>query len=585
MTSQQFKSLFGNLQVSVIVCEDTEAMTVTYANASAFIMFNPSMIASHSDEQVTNFPLSTLISFHSEGIRANVYQTLNTAGILIKYRTFFMAPDGVVANVQIDANAIDWDGTRHFVLYCQVIHEDEDPHDKERSDILFSILNTTFHTADINEAIQSTMFIVGHYLDVSRIYIFEDQMNNYLRNTYEWCAQSIEPVIQNYQNRSKDDYNYYTILNPSGLYVTNDVRMLPDYDREIMQAQGIKSTVVLPLYHMDVPLGYIGYDDCENYRIWTLRELQFLQSITSIVSSLLNRRNAENQARRSHEILQTISDNTSSVIYVSDLDTYELKFVNRMLSDSMGVAPEQLIGQICWKVLQNDMEEPCPFCPLLELKDDEGRPSPDVYEWEHQNTKTGMWMWATNAIIPWIDGTLVHIETATDITYRKNYEDQLQHFASIDSLTGIFNREWGYNLFKEIHTSVRISGNIYSLCFIDLDGLKIMNDTYGHKAGDGMILEVLSVIKESTRKDDILCRWGGDEFLLLLKCSNEKAHSIIGTIQEKLCITSEKRGYNPPLAFSYGVVDFNAADSVDTLVTNADQLMYEDKTRKRKAKG
>lgn len=390
-----------------------------------------------------------------------------------------------------------------------------------------------------------------------------------------------EPAIQDLQNLCKDDYNYDTIVNPSGMYIADDVRTLPENDCAVLEPQGIKSLAILPLYQQDKPIGYVGYDDCQNTRRWSREELTLLKGISSIVSSLIIRRNAETEIQRNQEALQTISDNIDSVIYVNDIETYEIKFVNRTLAGLVGMNPGQLIGRKCWQVLQKDMDGPCPFCPMPKLLNADGEPCGDPREWEHRNTVTGGWYWVKDSIIPWTDGKLTHFEVAIDITLRKQYEDQLHYYASTDAMTGVFSREWGDKLLQKEHENAHMSGAPMSLCFLDLDGLKEINDVHGHEIGDEAIHNTCKAIKKRIRKDDMFCRWGGDEFIVLLKCKPDIAGTIMRKMQDDLLPGGCQNSSAPQLSFSYGVTDFTAAASVDDAVAVADALMYENKKAKR----
>lgn len=95
-------------------------------------------------------------------------------------------------------------------------------------------------------------------------------------------------------------------------------------------------------------------------------------------------------------------------------------------------------------------------------------------------------------------------------------------------MTAVFNREWGYNKLKE--TFAAIGSQQYTLCFIDIDGLKHVNDTLGHAVGDELIVNAIRTIYACIRKEDFICRWGGDEFIILLHCPLEAAEKVMQKI-------------------------------------------------------
>ena len=574
-----FKNIFKDINIPVIVCEDGDDMMVSFANREAYLLLNPSIILEKPEaDSYLQVPLRQLMRFQNEGEQDNMRQTLEHIGSFSQYSLKLISPEAGVIPVKIAANIACLGEFKYIIIYVFYDESDCDS-SNEYNDILAYVLNTSYHSTDINHAVQMILSRVGEYIGVSRVYIFEDLFNNYTRNTYEWCAPGVEPAIQDLQNLCKDDYSYEIIVNPSGLYVSDDVSTLTEKDRAILEPQGIKALAILPLFQQDTPIGFIGYDDCIKTRRWSYRELMFLKGVGSVISSLIIRRNVETEIIRSYEVLQTISDNIDSIIYVNDMETFELKFVNRTLTEQLGIKSDGLLGRKCWEILQKGMDGPCPFCPIPKLKGSGCAPNKGILEYEHQNTITDRWYWVKDSVIRWVDGTLAHFEVAIDITLRKKYEEQLHYFASTDALTGVSNREWGIKILQKMHGALRKTKTAVSLCFIDLDGLKPINDIYGHAAGDEAINSVARAISRRIRKEDMVCRWGGDEFLVLLACDVMKADAIICNIQEDLKAKVEN-GTGLTLSFSYGIVDVTMFDSVDAAIAAADSFMYNNKNSK-----
>jgi PAS domain S-box-containing protein len=116
-----------------------------------------------------------------------------------------------------------------------------------------------------------------------------------------------------------------------------------------------------------------------------------------------------------------ILDGIDALIYVADMNTYELLFVNQYGRNIWGdIAP----GKICWQTLQNEQGGPCEFCTNKYLLDASGA-SAGVYTWEFQNTVNGRWYYINDRAISWMDGRMVRLEIASDITARKDAEMQL----------------------------------------------------------------------------------------------------------------------------------------------------------------
>ena len=134
---------------------------------------------------------------------------------------------------------------------------------------------------------------------------------------------------------------------------------------------------------------------------------------------------------------------------------------------------------------------------------------------------------------------------------------------------------------------IRISnrtGRDLLLFFIDLDGMKWINDTLGHKEGDKALIEAAGVLRETFRESDIIGRMGGDEFAVLVLYTTDTSSELL---QERLCLaldscnSREKRPYQ--ITFSTGTALYEPAApaTLDELMSKADALMYEEKKRKR----
>ena len=188
----------------------------------------------------------------------------------------------------------------------------------------------------------------------------------------------------------------------------------------------------------------------------------------------------------SYRSIATILDSLDALVYVADMDTYELLYVNKYGRDIWG----EIQGETCWKSLQEGQDGPCSFCDNDRLLDKSGNPT-GVYVWEFQNTVDKHWYQCRDQAITWVDGRLVRMEIATDITERKQAEEELktaknlaEELAKKDVLTGLNNRraffDQGKHIFKQ---AIRFEHPI-SVIMMDIDHFKKINDTYGHSAGD-----------------------------------------------------------------------------------------------------
>jgi diguanylate cyclase (GGDEF)-like protein/PAS domain S-box-containing protein len=173
---------------------------------------------------------------------------------------------------------------------------------------------------------------------------------------------------------------------------------------------------------------------------------------------------------------------------------------------------------------------------------------------------------------------------ARDITERKRTEDTLRSLSLIDDLTGLYNRRGFLALAEQQVRLTQRTGHGFTLVFADLDDMKKINDTYGHKAGDQALQSVAELLKKSFRDSDIIARLGGDEFTILaLEDYDASPLAVTARLWENL--EDFKRQENRPfdLSLSVGVVHFDpeSSGSLEELIAQADKAMYQDKHSKR----
>ncbi|MDX1352125.1 MAG: diguanylate cyclase [Thiomicrorhabdus sp.] len=158
-------------------------------------------------------------------------------------------------------------------------------------------------------------------------------------------------------------------------------------------------------------------------------------------------------------------------------------------------------------------------------------------------------------------------------------EQKSKHYeglAARDPLTGLFNRYKFTEIFSAELTGMKARENTMSLIMLDLDHFKKINDQFGHNAGDKVLTSVAKVLEENQRQTDVICRWGGEEFLILLPSADlDKAQLIAETIREKVKQMNLIEGW--VVTASFGVTQVNAKDTLETLVERADSALYQAK--------
>ena len=184
-------------------------------------------------------------------------------------------------------------------------------------------------------------------------------------------------------------------------------------------------------------------------------------------------------------------------------------------------------------------------------------------------------------IIPVTQDTIVHenIIICQDITYLKQIEKELEFAAGHDSLTGLPNRSELLNKMDEMIERSNNNNESFSICFIDLDKFKPVNDNYGHHAGDMLLKHIAKILTDFVRKGDMVARIGGDEFIILFNSLHDDEY--IQTMKERLyelphkhpLIYSQDDTIN--FGFSLGLANYPLdAQDAQTLLKTADKAMY-----------
>ena len=181
--------------------------------------------------------------------------------------------------------------------------------------------------------------------------------------------------------------------------------------------------------------------------------------IVGVIRDITDLKNAEKELINSNERFKTVMDSLDAIVYVADMNTYEILYVNKYAKELWG----DIEGKKCWQFIQTGQTGPCPFCTNEMLLDENGNLT-GVYVWEFQNTINKRWYECRDSAISWIDGRLVRMEVATDITNRKKLENKSKA------------RSKSLNVLNKVILAANRSNNLQSLLEDVLDlTLELMN--------------------------------------------------------------------------------------------------------------
>lgn len=206
---------------------------------------------------------------------------------------------------------------------------------------------------------------------------------------------------------------------------------------------------------------------------------------------------------------------------------------------------------------------------------------------QNNGTRMELALWGSSGHLVHVEAVLTPLEGASfflltlrDIRERKRYEAVLLRFALYDQLTEVYNRRFLEEYLRKELERARREGYPLTLIMLDIDSFKAINDRYGHVFGDEVLRMVARVLQESLRSSDVVARYGGDEFVLVLpRAKEDDAHKVMDRVSRNLR-GAQVMGEPFPIRVSYGVCSWDGQKTLSELFQEIDQRMYEMKKQR-----
>ncbi|UTV28854.1 bifunctional diguanylate cyclase/phosphodiesterase [Photobacterium atrarenae] len=286
------------------------------------------------------------------------------------------------------------------------------------------------------------------------------------------------------------------------------------------------------------------------------------------------------EARRQLNRAQVVFDNTSECILITDCHN-KIISVNRAFEQTTGYREKELLGQTP-SVLSSGLHEKEYYQELWYSLSTIGHWKGEVWN-KRKNGEIYPEEMSINVIRDSNGDIVNYVAVFRDISHWKKAEEQLTFYAYCDPLTGLVNRRSFVHRVEKKINSVSKKSDVFSLLFIDMDDFKSINDLYGHDFGDRVLTHIAERLKKLFPTNDNICRYGGDEFCVLLPDSGagdakEIAHEVVAAVSQPLLID----GVTVNTTVSIGVSTYpESGQTHHALLKNADYAMYNMKGRGR----
>lgn len=303
-------------------------------------------------------------------------------------------------------------------------------------------------------------------------------------------------------------------------------------------------------------------------------------NIRSIVNELSLKYELESTVtvmKESENKFRSLVDSTEDSIYLLDRN-FKYLFINKNHIGRMGLAGKEYTGKAYGDFHSQDDTEAFTNIANIVFKTGESIRN------EYKSKRDGKYFLQTFSPVKGEDGQTIALTVISkNITELKHMEEQLRSLSLTDELTGVYNRRGVITLTERLlKLADRQKKGLYML-YADLDNLKRINDTFGHKEGDRALIETAYLLRNNYRNSDIIGRIGGDEFVVIpAGASDDKVETISERFNNILAKHNEKEDRKYELTMSIGIAYYDPESpcSIYDLITRADNLMYIDKKQK-----
>jgi len=429
----------------------------------------------------------------------------------------------------------------------------------------------------IDASIQGALEEMARFIEADRAYLFDyDFEAGIATNTFEWCAPGVRPQLQALQAVPLSDMTEWVDAHIEGRPMDiPDVGALPAGAlRDTLKAQEIKGLLALPLMGKTECLGFVGFDATRRPPAWGEKARRLLHLFAGMLVNIAERRQTEEQLR----LAASVFTHAREGILITDAAGSILK-VNDAFTHITGYPRDEVLGKNP-SILKSGIQKQGFYAAMWHDLVRKGHWYGEIWD-RRKNGELYAELLNISAVRDARGNTRYYVAIFTDITQQKEHQRQLERIAHYDALTGLPNRVLLADRLRQVMAQTERRGGQLAVVYLDLDGFKAVNDTYGHHIGDKLLVALATRLRETLREGDTIARLGGDEFVVVLVdlADSEESFHLLVRLLDAAAHPVQVGGRMLQVTASLGVTFYPQTETVDAdqLLRQADQAMYQAK--------